>query len=148
MDITFVNQTKDDAFDGFEKYLKPLLKKTLNKTNFDISANVSIVLMDDASIKTYNKTYRNIDRTTDVLSFVDGETFEGVVSLGDILISTETCKKQAEAYGHSLKREFLFLVTHGYLHLLGYDHMNEEDEKEMLDLQKEILDDVVKRSDH
>lgn len=147
MDITFMNQTGDQSFKGFERYLKPLLIKTLKKTNFDIEANVSIVIMDDAAIQEFNKTYRNIDRATDVLSFVDGDVFDGVVSLGDILISSETCKRQAEKYGHSLKREFLFLVTHGYLHLLGYDHISEEDEKQMFKLQKEILDDIVKKSD-
>ena len=147
MDITFLNQIDDEAFSSFENYLKPLLKKTLEVTNFDVSVSVSVVLVNDKEIHQYNKDFRNIDRPTDVLSFVDGETFDGILSLGDIIVSNETCRRQAEEYGHSLKREFLFLVVHGYLHLLGYDHINPEDEREMLRLQKEILDNVVKRSD-
>lgn len=147
MEITFINETKNSLWDGFEEKLEPLLRKTLKLTNQDENVSVSIVVMSDEMIRQYNKDYRNIDRSTDVLSFVDGSVVEDVRSLGDIMIASETCQAQAEAYGHSLEREFLFLTVHGYLHLLGYDHMNETEEREMIDLQKEILDGFAERFD-
>ena len=106
---------------------------------------MSCVLVDDEEIHRINKDYRNIDRATDVISFAleDNDQFyvEGMPrSLGDIFISVDHAKAQAQEYGHSLYREMCFLFTHGLLHLLGYDHMNEDDEKEMFALQKAILD--------
>ena len=104
---------------------------------------VIYILTDDEEVHYLNKTYRNIDRTTDVLSFAlnDGGTFPGPVNiLGDIYISIPKMKEQAIEYGHSEKRELSFLGVHGLLHLLGYDHtLGEKEEKEMFDLQKEIL---------
>ena len=105
---------------------------------------MSCILVDDKDIHQINKEYRHIDRSTDVISFAleDNEQFyiEGMPrSIGDIFISVDHARIQAQEYGHSLKREMCFLFTHGLLHLLGYDHMNEDDEKEMFSLQKEIL---------
>lgn len=145
MDITYINQTNMSEFDAFEADLKPLLEKTLLLTKFPLSVNLSIVLVDDETIQGYNKDFRNIDRPTDVLSFIDGENIDGDISLGDIIVSTQTAHRQALEYQHSLKREFLFLVVHGYLHLLGYDHMNEKDETEMFSLQRKILDEYIPR---
>lgn len=146
MEITFINQINDEEFNQFEQDLSSLLHKTLSITKFNDNVTLSVVLVDDETIQNYNKEFRNLDQVTDVLSFVDGETLDGEISLGDIIISNETCKRQAEDYGHSLKREFLFLVVHGYLHLLGYDHINKDDEVEMFNLQKEILDAFVSRN--
>lgn len=147
MEITYINQTEETVWDAFENKLAPLLEKTLEITDNKMKVDVSIVLVDDETIHQYNKDFRNIDRPTDVLSFVDGSEFEGIVSLGDIIVSTETCSRQAEEYGHGIEREFLFLVVHGYLHLLGYDHMTPEDEKVMIALQKEILNGIADRFD-
>ncbi len=101
-------------------------------------SEVSITLTDDAYIHKVNKKYRNVDRPTDVLSFAfnEGEEPEieggpGVNIMGDILISVERAAAQAEEYGHSMRREIAFLTTHGMLHLMGYDHIEEEDRQEM-----------------
>lgn len=107
------------------------------------SSIVSIVLVDNEYIHKINKEYRNVDRETDVISFafMDDETNpeSGITDLGEIYISLEKAHSQSEEYGHSFKRELCFLLTHGLLHLLGYDHMTEEDEKEMFGLQEEVL---------
>ena len=107
---------------------------------------VSIVLVDNEYIHKINKEYRNVDRETDVISFafMDDETNpeSGITDLGEIYISLEKAHSQSKEYGHSFKRELCFLLTHGLLHLLGYDHMTEEDEKEMFGLQEEVLNSV------
>lgn len=107
------------------------------------SSIVSIVLVDNEYIHKINKEYRNVDRETDVISFafMDDETNpeSGITDLGEIYISLEKTHSQSKEYGHSFKRELCFLLTHGLLHLLGYDHMTEEDEKEMFGLQEEVL---------
>ncbi|MCI6349428.1 MAG: rRNA maturation RNase YbeY [Tenericutes bacterium] len=107
------------------------------------SSIVSIVLVDNEYIHKINKEYRNVDRETDVISFafMDDETNpeSGTTDLGEIYISLEKAHSQSKEYGHSFKRELCFLLTHGLLHLLGYDHMTEEDEKEMFGLQEEVL---------
>ncbi len=95
----------------------------------------TIVAMDNKEIHQINKEFRDVDRPTDVLSFE--EHLEDY--LGDILISIERCHEQAIEYGHSFERELLFLITHGFLHLNGYDHMNDAEEKEMFDLQRKLL---------
>ena len=108
---------------------------------------MSCVLVDDEEIHRINKYYRNIDRATDVISFAleDNDQFyvEGMPrSLGDIFISVDHAKAQAQEYGHSLYREMCFLFTHGLLHLLGFDHMKEEDEQEMFAMQDCILQEL------
>ena len=123
-------------------YLNDVLQYTLEKLKKD-DAIFSLILTDDDEVHYLNKTYRDIDRTTDVLSFAlnDGGEFPGPVNvLGDIYISIPKMKEQAIEYGHSEKRELSFLAVHGLLHLLGFDHtLGEKEEKEMFDLQKEIL---------
>jgi probable rRNA maturation factor len=107
---------------------------------------LSVSIIDDETIHTYNKQYRGIDRPTDVLSFAFQDDEDMILDsklpteLGDILISYETMLRQADDYGHSIDREMCFLFTHGLLHLLGYDHMEKDDEKEMFALQNEILE--------
>lgn len=96
---------------------------------------INIILIDDAEIKELNKTYRDKDYATDVLTFPDGY----LNNLGDVFISIPKCNEQANELEHSFNRELGFLVAHGFLHSLGYDHQNEEDEKEMTDLQEQIL---------
>ena len=123
-------------------YLEEVLSYALDKLKVE-NPYFSLVLTDDEEVHYLNKTYRNIDRTTDVLSFAlnDNGSFPGPVNvLGDIYISIPKMKEQAIEYGHSEKRELSFLAVHGLLHLLGYDHtLGPKEEKEMFDLQKEIL---------
>lgn len=103
----------------------------------------NIIIVDDVEIHKINKEYRNIDRPTDVISFAleDDDTFirTDIRILGDIYISIDKAKEQAKEYGHSLKREISFLAVHGILHLLGYNHINLKEEKEMFKLQELIL---------
>ena len=103
----------------------------------------NVIIVDDEEIHKINKEYRNIDRPTDVISFAleDDDTFIKIDKriLGDIYISIDKAKEQAEEYGHALLRELCFLTIHGILHLLGYDHMKKEDEEIMFGLQERIL---------
>ena len=96
---------------------------------------VNIILVNDEEIKKVNKTYRDIDEATDVLTFPDGY----LNNLGDIFISIPKCELQAKEFDHSFNRELGFLVAHGFLHSLGYDHQTEDEEKEMINLQEQIL---------
>lgn len=109
------------------------------------NAMFSIVFVGDDEIHDMNKNYRNVDRVTDVISFAfeDNEDmlYNNIRILGDIYICIPQMKRQAIEYGHSEKRELSFLAVHGLLHLLGYDHMEEEEEKEMFALQELILND-------
>jgi probable rRNA maturation factor len=128
--------------DEDNSYLLNVLDYTLKKLNIE-NATFTVILTDDVKVHELNKTYRGIDRTTDVISFAlnDNGAFPGPINvLGDIYISIPKMIEQAETYEHSEKRELSFLAVHGLLHLLGYDHtLGEKEEKEMFDLQKEIL---------
>lgn len=104
----------------------------------------NIILINNEEIKKINSKYRNIDRETDVITFALEDNEDNVKGmefrvLGDIYISIDKTCEQAKLYGHSVKRELCFLATHGILHLLGYDHMNEEEEKIMFKRQEELL---------
>ena len=104
---------------------------------------IGVELTNDETIHVFNRDYRGVDRPTDVLSFpcFEGEQLIGLPDghLGDIMISVETAARQAEELGHSAEREILFLAIHGTLHILGYDHMQPEDEEIMLAKQRQIL---------
>ncbi len=107
----------------------------------------NIIIVDNEYIHKINREYRGIDRPTDVISFAleDNKDFVEVDHrvLGDIYISIDKARSQAEEYGHSFKREICFLAVHGFLHLLGYDHVNsKEEEKVMFGLQEEILNEA------
>ena len=133
--LTNENLKEIDELNDYIEYL-------FNYMNIKDSV-MSIIIVDNDYIHKINKEYRNIDRETDVISFAleENETIdEPVKTLGDIYISIDKVYEQAEEYGHSVKRELFFLVTHGFLHLLGYDHMNKEDEEKMFSLQEKILD--------
>lgn len=101
----------------------------------------TIVLIDDTHMHSMNLMYRNIDNSTDVLTFLSDEE----EYLGDVFINVDRLTQQANDYGHSLKREFCFLVAHGALHLLGYDHLTKEEEKVMFSLQEEVLKEIAPR---
>lgn len=123
--------------------LKDLLNYALNYLKID-NAEFNVIIIDNAQIHEMNRTYRMVDRETDVITFALEDhqdiEYEDVRLLGDVYISIEKARSQAEDYGHSLKREISFLTIHGLLHLLGYDHMKKEDEEVMFKLQNEILD--------
>lgn len=145
MNIDFVFDNEIDNFENnYEQDFTAIIEQALKTLEIEDDVEVSCVLVDDERIHEINREYRHIDRSTDVISFAmeDNDQFyvKGMPrTLGDIFISVDHAKKQAEEYGHSLRREMCFLFTHGILHLLGYDHMTDEQEKEMFDLQDEIL---------
>lgn len=126
-------------------YLESVIEYTLKKQRVK-NAYLSIIFIDDDKMHEMNKEYRGIDRTTDVLSFAyeDNEEIIGEIrELGDIFVSIPKMKSQALEYGHSEKRELSFLVVHGILHLLGYDHtIDEEHERVQFELQEEILNEL------
>lgn len=133
-------------YSAYEEVFNDLMKKTLSFLSIKDNYIVDVTIIDNQEIHKINKEYRGVDRPTDVISFAffDDEN-ESLVkgdapkSLGQILISYQKAEEQAKEYGHSLNREMSFLFVHGLLHLLGYDHMNEKDEKEMFKLQDDIL---------
>lgn len=121
-----------------ENYVKKLTEELkIEKAIFNI------ILVDEDEIHKLNKDYRGVDRKTDVITFAleDSKTFKNpeIRVLGDIYLCVSVAYEQAENYGHSRIREICFLATHGILHLLGYDHMTEEEEKVMFSLQEELL---------
>lgn len=146
----YVNDETATIDEKIDRLISDLLVHAAVEEGLSGETEVSVTFMFDKDIQQVNAQYRGIDAPTDVISFALEETTEGEVAivgsvemptiLGDILISVDTAKRQAEEYGHDLEREIGFLALHGFLHLLGYDHMNEEDEKLMFGRQKEILD--------
>lgn len=132
-------------------YLDKIINKTLEMEGVD-SSIFSIVFIDDEKMHELNKTYRGIDRTTDVLSFAfedNNKLCYNIRQLGEIFVSIPRMQEQAKEYGHSESRELSFLVVHGLLHLLGYDHTKgEKEEKEMFSKQELVLDEFeeTKRS--
>lgn len=123
-------------------YLDKVINKTLEMEGVSAS-NFSIVFIDDEKMHELNKTYRGIDRTTDVLSFAfedNNKLCYNIRQLGEIFVSIPKMQAQASEYGHSETRELAFLVVHGLLHLLGYDHTKgEAEEKEMFEKQELVL---------
>lgn len=157
MTVDLYNET-DISFDfSFEEIAKKVIEGVLDYEKFPFEVEVDITLTDEEGIKEINKENRGIDKVTDVLSFPfidypargeydfienDDSYFNpdtGEVILGDIVICLKRAKEQAEEYGHSILREYAFLICHSMLHLLSYDHMTEDDEKEMFSKQKEIM---------
>lgn len=128
--------------------IERLIHFAAEKENIEEHSEVSITYVTNERIQEINREYRDKDAPTDVISFAMEELGEGEVEpigndmpriLGDIIISVQRAKEQAEEYGHSFMRELGFLSVHGFLHLLGYDHMNKADEETMFTRQKEIL---------
>ena len=148
----------DFSFD-YEELANRVVEFALDHEDFPYACEVNLTLLDNEGIQEINREHRNIDKPTDVLSFplLNYETagdfsflddnYEdnfnpdtGEIMLGDIIISVERVAEQAQNYGHSLEREFAFLILHSMLHLFGYDHMTEEDAAVMEAKQNEILD--------
>ncbi len=124
------------------EFLNELLNKTLKQLSID-NVLFSVILIDDEEMRRINREYRNIDKTTDVLSFAFEDNakikYNKFRLLGDIYISIPTMKRQALDNENSERYELSFLVIHGLLHLLGYDHMNSIDKKVMFELQEALL---------
>lgn len=140
-------QDKLEPPEDFERLIDDCTRSALEEEEISGDAEVSVTLVDNARIRELNNEFREIDRETDVLSFPmgDDEGFEvdpdnDAILLGDIVISAEKAKAQAEEYGHSFKREMAFLLTHSLFHLLGYDHTTPEEEAEMFAKQERVLE--------
>lgn len=132
----------NDLYKDYD-YLYGVLDSALKHEKVE-NAIFNIIFVEDEEIHSINREYRKVDRITDVISFAfeDNEDlrYNDIRILGDIYICIPQMKRQAVEYGHSEKRELSFLACHGLLHLLGYDHMEPEDEKVMFSLQELILD--------
>ena len=156
MEITFFDE--QDKIE-LTQQMKEAVKAALGAAEHDagVAACVNLLFTDDEGICALNREFRGIDSATDVLSFpayelgelledsldeIDAEYIDGRLFLGDIAVSLERAVLQAEEYGHGLVRETAFLALHGTLHLLGSDHMTEQDERQMTGKQRELLDSV------
>ncbi len=141
MNIEVFNETNSDIETEIND-LRKLLQNVCQDEKIG-SGEFNVIIVDSDKIRMLNKEYRKIDKVTDVISFAleDDDTFqlENYRVLGDIYICLEQALKQADDYGHSFKRELSFLAIHGLLHLLGYDHRTEEEEKIMFKKQEEVL---------
>ncbi len=141
INITINEEYKYSNYD----YLIDVLKLGLKRLKVD-NVTFEITFCDDNFIRQINKEYRQIDKVTDVISFAFEDNGQIMYNserlLGEIYISIPTMIRQAKEYGHSEKRELSFLALHGMLHLLGYDHMEKEEEKIMFNLQELILNDA------
>ncbi len=146
--IGVFNQTEKEIEELVE--LKRVLEYAVKKENLE-KVEFNVIIVDNYYIHELNKTYRGMDRETDVITFAledEEEVVNGSDSriLGDIYISIDKAKIQAEEYHHSLKRELSFLAVHGFYHLLGYDHIKKEEEKIMFSRQEEVLNECgIKR---
>lgn len=149
MEINVTNQSSQKKWSRYKKDFVMIANRAQEVLKLEEEYSMSVIFVDPEEIHQINKTYREIDRPTDVISFAlrdeadDYEMMEDDNELGDIFINVQAIVDQASEYGHSMRREVCFLFTHGLLHLLGYDHMCEEDEKKMFALQDVILDDIV-----
>jgi probable rRNA maturation factor len=124
--------------------LSRAVQAVLKDEGYREDAEVSLVFVDDDYIQELNKKYRGVDSPTDVLSFamLEGESLpeeEEEVILGDVVISLETVGRQAREFGHSFQREAAYLTVHGVLHLLGYDHQEEENHRKMREREEDVL---------
>ena len=138
--VTIINsQRKIKATNELLALIERACDTTLKSENFLEPAEVNVTLVSDKKIRELNREFRNIDRSTDVLSFPLGEDGyydenpeSGALMLGDIVLSLEHAAAQALEYGHSFEREAAYLTVHSMLHLLGYDHVNNEEEKKVM----------------
>jgi probable rRNA maturation factor len=148
------NQKKFKVTKDIRDLVRLAVKTSLEYMDFPQKAEISVMFTDNDEIRELNREHRGIDRATDVLSFPlfeydeEGNIIEeyldfsptGEMVLGDIVISLERANEQAEEYGHSFQREIGFLTVHSMLHLFGFDHEQPEEEEEMFEYQREILD--------
>ena len=151
-EILEVNYIEADENPEYESIIKSVLKKCFEVENMDkLGLYVSVTLTCPSYIRKINNEYRNIDKETDVLSFPmfeKNEIDEMIEAgnniahdvLGDIIVSVERVKEQAIEYGHSFERELAYMIVHGFYHLMGYDHMTEEDKTVMRAKEENVLE--------
>ena len=128
---------------GVKSLVRRAVEETLRFEGFAHDAEISVTFTDNEGIRELNRRFREIDRPTDVLSFplLTEERVEGRVALGDVVISLERAREQAEEFGHGFEREVAFLCAHSVLHLLGYDHeTSPEDEEDMRARQTSVME--------
>ncbi len=133
--INLFNQY-DDSMKPYKKTIVKVLKQSAKEIHLIGKQIINIILVDNQAIHKLNLDYRHKDYATDVISF---ENDDSMNELGDVFISIDKAKEQAQAYGHSFERELGFLSVHGFLHCSGYDHLTPEDEAIMINLQNSIL---------
>lgn len=158
MNIIFSEEVNIDFSFDYKKICEDTVKAALDTLKFPYECEISVTITDDKGIQEMNKEFRGIDAPTDVLSFpliqfdinipydelmvnsddVNPDTDE--IMLGDIVLNIDRIKKQAEEYGHSVEREYSFLICHSMLHLLGYDHIEDSDRLIMEDRQREVME--------
>lgn len=149
MEVNIVTQTTFELEAKNRQLFNQILDKTVEVLQINKPYLLSVIFVNTEQIHEINLQYRNIDRPTDVISFalMDSEDMyyseEQEIELGDIFISIDAVHEQAQRFQHSFDRELSFLFLHGVLHLLGYDHMNEQDEAQMNKLQDEIIDEII-----
>ena len=142
--VEIFDLTRKKELEVYFKDIEEYYKKALEVLEISDDFDLSLIIVGKTKIRSINKNYRNIDKVTDVISFaeIDSDDYDYLcdeVNLGDIFINVDRVNSQAKKYNHSIKREFIFLFIHGLLHLLGYDHMEKEDEKIMFTLQDKIV---------
>ena len=148
MDILELNYLDIEEKSEYEKIIRKVLEQCFKEEGLDDKkVYVNVVLTNAKNIKQINKEHRNIDKETDVLSFpmyekeeLNNINLENEDILGDMVISIEKVEEQAKEYGHSFERELSYMVVHSFYHLMGYDHMEEQDKKEMRKKEENILE--------
>ena len=148
MDILELNYLDIEEKEEYKELIGKVLKKCFEEENLEgKNLYVNVVLTDSNNIKNINKEHRGIDEITDVLSFpmyekseLENIKLENEDILGDMVVSVEKVQEQAKEYGHSFERELAYMIVHSFYHLLGYDHMNEADKKEMRKKEEFILE--------
>ena len=150
MELVEIEYIGEEKKIEYEYQIQKVIKQCFMTENLmDKNLYINIILTTPEEIRKYNKQYRNIDKETDVLSFpiFEKEEIEKIQEngnevpevLGDLIISMKQVARQAEEYGHSFERELAYMVVHGFYHLMGYDHIEEEDKKEMRLKEENIL---------
>lgn len=148
-EINFLNIEENDTYGNliYEVLTEAFHEEKLDKLN----VYLNIILTNPTTIQETNKKYRGVDRATDVLSFpmfereevqrmvAEGQPFPGAEALGDIMISIPKVEEQAQEYGHSFERELAYMLIHGFYHIMGYDHMEAEEKKEMRAKEEKVL---------
>jgi probable rRNA maturation factor len=147
-EIQYLDIKPDEKYD---EIISKVVKECFRVENLlDSKLYISITLTTPENIQKYNKQYRNLDKPTDVLSFpmfekdeidnkIQNKDFENIDILGDMVISIPKVEEQAKEYGHSFERELAYMVVHGFYHLMGYDHMTDEDKSKMRLKEENVL---------
>ena len=138
--------------DGLKAFIRKVIRTALSAEGMDLPCEINVSITDDAGIHEINREMREVDRPTDVLSFPvfdllpgelpdeeDADPGTGLIPLGDMVLSLERIAAQAKEYGHSNRRETAYLVVHSVLHLLGYDHLDEGEEKKRMRAREEAI---------